>query len=391
MWHPLCPGKLLVVIYLVLGIVFTIFGVLFVQAVERVVEYSIDYTDACCVANCSGSGLRRDANPCTVNLTLESTLKPPVMVYYELTNMYQNHKLYVRSRDDAQLAGHTRLPSDLYCNSDPNLAVEGVSQDSFLLVYKVDAANDTLDNVISPCGLIAKSLFNDSFTIVNASGSPVPLDASSVAWRSDRERAFSNAADGSTGNNFAPFAHWKQARCSDERLSGSQQEACVAARGAALSIAGGDNSSAQDPGWFFQGSGYCVEDERFIVWMRTAGLKDFRRKYAKIDVELGAGQYELHISNGVLREGLYTRPAVGQRPEHWAEQEALYPVHEWGGKKRLVLTTLSSFNTGKNPTLGYVFLVVGVSLIVAAGAFFIKMTSSPRKPGLRPRGGRKSA
>jgi hypothetical protein len=32
-------------------------------------------------------------------------LRAQVYLYYELDNYYQNHKRYVRSRDDVQLAG----------------------------------------------------------------------------------------------------------------------------------------------------------------------------------------------------------------------------------------------------------------------------------------------
>ena len=40
-----------------------------------------------------------------------------------------------------------------------------------------------------------------------------------------------------------------------------------------------------------------MEDPHFIVWMRTAGLPDFRKLWGKIDGGLKAGKYKLMIDN----------------------------------------------------------------------------------------------
>ena len=40
-----------------------------------------------------------------------------------------------------------------------------------------------------------------------------------------------------------------------------------------------------------------VEDEHFMVWMRTAGLPNFRKLYGKIEKNLPAGKYDLKITN----------------------------------------------------------------------------------------------
>ena len=66
-----------------------------------------------------------------------------VYMYYGLSNFYQNHRRYVKSRNDEQLAGD----STSY----------GTLQDSDCNPYAVDTNNDTY---IAPCGAIANSLFN---------------------------------------------------------------------------------------------------------------------------------------------------------------------------------------------------------------------------------------
>jgi len=38
-----------------------------------------------------------------------------------------------------------------------------------------------------------------------------------------------------------------------------------------------------------------VENQHFLVWMRTAGLPTFRKLYASIDSPLEAGTYKLTI------------------------------------------------------------------------------------------------
>jgi len=40
-----------------------------------------------------------------------------------------------------------------------------------------------------------------------------------------------------------------------------------------------------------------MTDEHFIVWMRTAGLPNFRKLWGKIPGDLEAGKYEVEINN----------------------------------------------------------------------------------------------
>jgi len=118
---------------------------------------------------------------CQLTLTVPARMRAPVYLYYELDNFYQNHRRrvphcpslrtsvlrvgtvracaqaggarrlprlphrYVRSRSDAQLRGGDPAPGAL-ASCDPQLFQGG---------------NASL--VIEPCGLVAWSLFNDTF------------------------------------------------------------------------------------------------------------------------------------------------------------------------------------------------------------------------------------
>lgn len=50
---------------------------------------------------------------CTVQIALDAKFTKPVYLYYELSNYYQNHRRYVKSKVTAQLAGENLPYSDL--------------------------------------------------------------------------------------------------------------------------------------------------------------------------------------------------------------------------------------------------------------------------------------
>lgn len=108
-----------------------------------------------------------------------------------------------------------------------------------------------------------------------------------------------------------------------------QRDACVAA-------------AVPEAGWCYPGSGYCVEDEHFMVWMRTAARPNFRKLYASISTDLEVGTYTVSVSNGVLRDGYpgYYNPWLSS--DHYSEsstapvpQSFLWPSHPFGDKVRL--------------------------------------------------------
>jgi len=44
-------------------------------------------------------------NTCYVTIDILEKVEGPVYIYYQLDNFYQNHRRYVKSRDNYQLAG----------------------------------------------------------------------------------------------------------------------------------------------------------------------------------------------------------------------------------------------------------------------------------------------
>ena len=51
------------------------------------------------------------------------------------------------------------------------------------------------NGVASPCGLIAKSVFTDTFTLRSPTGVTINIDDSNIAWKSDVEYKYKQAPD----------------------------------------------------------------------------------------------------------------------------------------------------------------------------------------------------
>jgi len=343
--------KATIALFLVIGAVFLLTGGLLVRAAGQVLEVEVAY-------DCRNGTTepRVDEMPCFVDFEVPDDMEPPVYVYYKLTDYYQNHKLYVRSRDDEQLGGGSKLPNDLECDEKFSLSPPDVD---IFGVWSVADELDTMDNVVYPCGLVANSVFNDSFAIFDSESTPLALDETGISWATDREYKFKNAADGSTGTNFAPFAAWKGALCS-ELPTQALVESCDQAAAAASVY----------PGWCFPGSGYCVEDEHFIVWMRTAALPIARKRYATISEKVSSGSYTLRIAPRQYVPGDSSTSAT-----------TLYPVYPFGGTKSVVLASNLWVSNGDNSFLGVAYLCIGAMILVSGLAFCVKNMMSPRKPG----------
>lgn len=112
---------------------------------------------------------------CTVNLTIPEKMVAPIYFYYQLTNFYQNHRRYVKSRADSQLQGDlsgSTSACDPLINGGPNS----------LPIY--------------PCGLIANSFFNDNFTAYSCTSNDCNMLSGSnwqkqgIAWESDVSSKF---------------------------------------------------------------------------------------------------------------------------------------------------------------------------------------------------------
>lgn len=108
---------------------------------------------------------------CRLGFTLERDFVGDVFMYYGLTNFYQNHRRYVKSRDDNQLLGEFVSPVSSDCQPF-DTGING--------------------KAIVPCGAIANSLFNDTLVLHSKSFGVIPVKKTGIAWPSDKEIKFRN-------------------------------------------------------------------------------------------------------------------------------------------------------------------------------------------------------
>ncbi|KAG6995686.1 extracellular metalloprotease [Physcia stellaris] len=255
----------------------------------------------------------RAKNPtpiCTLQFPIPNNIGPPVLLYYRLTNFYQNHRRYVKSLDTDQLKGEAVSVSTIKSGSCDPLRVDGNGKPYY------------------PCGLIANSLFNDSFN-----------DPVNVNVQGDNR---DNQTYDMTNKGIA----WD----SDKALYGKTKYK-------AKDIAVPPNWQEQWPeGYTEDNLPDLEEDEEFQVWMRTAGLPAFSKLALRNDDQtMKCGMYQLDIVN-------------------------TFPVTEYGGTKSILISTRTVIG-GKNPFLGIAYVVVGGICVLLGALFTVAHLIKPRKLG----------
>lgn len=182
-WQPILTPKTVLPLFFAVGVIFAPIGGLLLYASASVQELTIDYSQCryqapqCSVSNTTKipssaitSYFKNTTSPdraptwcqyntsvpyhagavnintrvCQLEFDIPDKIGPPVLLYYQLTNFYQNHRRYVKSFDQKQLSGVARSGKDINGSDCDPLQSE---YPSGLPYY--------------PCGLIANSVFND--------------------------------------------------------------------------------------------------------------------------------------------------------------------------------------------------------------------------------------
>jgi len=139
-WNPVLTPAMIYVVLLSTGCLFIALGVALYVASAGVVELKYTYDGNGTVANCAGAN-GTNVKSCTISFKVPSDMAPPVYVYYELSNFYQNHRRYVQSRNYPQSMGTIYTDASSLSTCDP----------------LIKASNG---KILHPCGLIANSFFN---------------------------------------------------------------------------------------------------------------------------------------------------------------------------------------------------------------------------------------
>uniref|UniRef100_A0A8C4DEP1 Cell cycle control protein n=2 Tax=Dicentrarchus labrax TaxID=13489 RepID=A0A8C4DEP1_DICLA len=259
-WQPILTAGTVLPAFFVIGLIFIPIGIGLYVSSNNIKEFEIDYTGVDISNPCYSCAKNFSWNSttpcvCSMNFTLEQPFESNVFMYYGLSNFYQNHRRYVKSRDDSQLNGDQSALKNPSKECEPYRTSDGLP--------------------IAPCGAIANSLFNDTLELYhidsNNTRNTIPLVKKGIAWWTDKHVKFRNPGENLTaafqGTNKP--VNWRKPVY---------------------------ELDPSDP----DNNGFINED--FIVWMRTAALPTFRKLYRIIQKKsnttptLPSGKYVLEIT-----------------------------------------------------------------------------------------------
>ena len=227
-WRPIPKIRTTVLCLEITGVIFVVIGIVIVILSNQIKEIEIRYDDR---PEC------QIGTTCDINFSIEEEMSKDVYVYYRMKNFYQNHRRYIKSKSNKQLKGNWLEESDIDDDCDPIK----LNKD---LYEGITGLNKTVldpEGVAHPCGLIAKSFFNDTFVLKKGDNDEIVIKEEGIAWSIDKKKF--------------------------------------------------KNSPNRDKQWI------DVESERFMVWMRPASLPDFRKPWGIIDKDLEKGNYVLTVTN----------------------------------------------------------------------------------------------
>jgi len=279
-WRPVPTITSTTIIFFCFGAVFIVLGIIILVFSNKIEEVSYRYdNDEKC----------KNQPQCTITLNIKNKMERNIMIYYQLNGFYQNHRRYVKSKSDEQLNGKMFSVEEMRNSQDCDPAVTNAEMNK---TKSCDpAVNLDPKEIAIPCGLIAKSYFNDKFTNWKINGESFSPDEKDIAWKADKELKY---------KNIDLKKQWID-----------------------------------------------MTDEHFIVWMRPAGLPNFRKLWGRIkdrDLEENS-KVEVTIENN-------------------------FDVSAFNGKKFLILSTVNAFG-GKNSFLGISYIVLGGISIILAVVFII--------------------
>ncbi|KAF7543029.1 hypothetical protein G7Z17_g11083 [Cylindrodendrum hubeiense] len=357
-WQPILTPKTVLPLFFIIGIIFAPIGGLLLYASAQVQEIRLDYTDCLTDAptlkqgngfdkmpddavstafkNNTGSvdaewgietdvkvavkvagkttGVKVNTTRCYLRFTIPENMGAPVLFYYHLTNFYQNHRRYVESFDNSQLKGNKRSYDQIKGSDCSPLYGDKEEKKPYY-----------------PCGLIANSMFNDTFSnpvLLNPPGGKGNetrtygmTDTDEIAWSSDKDLYGETE---SSYEDVLPPPNWK-----DRYPDGYTKE---------------------------NGPPNLKEWPAFQVWMRTAGLPSFSKLYQRNNTDsMTAGRYEVIVDD-------------------------YFPTTKYKGTKSIIITTRTVMG-GRNPFLGIAYVVVGGVCILLGTIFTVTHLIRPRKLG----------
>ena len=282
-WRPVPTITSTTIIFFGFGAAFIVLGIIILIFSNKIEEVSYRYDEVC-----------KGKSECQITLKIKNYMEKDIMVYYQLNGFYQNHRRYVKSKSDDQLNGKDITYEAMKDSQDCDPVITNKDMEKTISITNKELQEK---DVAIPCGLIAKSFFNDNYKkwellskFEDDKNEIINVNESNIAWKADKELKYKNV-------NL-------------------------------------------DKQWI------DMTNEHFIVWMRPAGLPNFRKLWGRINRNLDAGSdIRVTIDNN-------------------------FDISSFNGEKYLILSTVNAFG-GKNSFLGVSYIVLGAISIILAIIFII--------------------
>jgi hypothetical protein len=214
-----------------------------------------------------------------------------------------------------------------YTTSRSDMQLRDPKQASAITEFCKPEAYAANGSPIVPCGLVAWSLFNDTYSFARrrrrgGHAEALTVIKSGISWQSDRGHVF--------GNHVFPKNFQN-----GSLVGGGQLDPTKPVSSSADLL---PSSYSQVP-TMMVGGVQLSQQEDLMVWMRTAALPRFRKLYGRVEADLGAGELlAVAVQNN-------------------------YNSYSFAGKKAVVLSTAGLLG-GRNTFLGRAYVVTGVACFV---------------------------
>lgn len=215
---PFCTS----VMFYIFGVIYLILLANYGLSLHLIKEYVFRYDDKC-----------ENTSSCIITINIPVDMKPPIGLYYRLTNFYQLHRKIANSYSYKQLSGKVADEKQLK-QCQPKTYIN---------------FTEHVANIYVPCGLLPAAVFNDTISILNYSN----FEETDITLNVDRTDLY---------------------KAPDEYYNASSRW-------------------LRDSGLFPNG----IQDEHFIAWMRQSSFSPFRKLYAISQQRLRAGKYYVLIQN----------------------------------------------------------------------------------------------
>ena len=278
-WRPVPTLLSIILFYVLFSIIFIALGIIILIFSGKIITIEQPYNEYCKKKENQDPN---DENKCIINIDIKEDMKSPIMIYYKLDGFYQNHRRYLKSKSQNQLYGKSEDTGDcgpIYKNQDMGFGE--------MKSAEKEPKNLTLSDNAIPCGLMAKTFFNDNFSNWKINNDTIDVNDKNIAFKKDKDLF----------KNYNLSKQWIN-----------------------------------------------MEDEHFIVWMRPAGLPNFRKLWGRIENDLKKDDKLSFIIDNK------------------------YKVDHYNGDKSIILSTANKFG-GKNLFMGVCFIVVGVISLLLGFAF----------------------